>query len=114
MPVIYVWADGCVYVQSIEGRKIAMMRAQPHVCFEVDEYEPDGSWRSVILEGTYEELEGGRAEAALALLVQRFHGSASRRYASRRFDRRAPVAFRNPLHERHRTPGSPRRRRPGH
>jgi len=74
VPVIYVWDGECVYVQSIEGRKIQMMRANPHVCFEVDQYEPDGSWRSVILEGTYEELEGGRAEAALALLVQRFSG----------------------------------------
>lgn len=92
VPVIYVWDGECVYVQSIEGRKIEMMRANPHVCFEVDQYEPDGSWRSVILEGTYEELEGGRAEAALALLVQRFSGRRHARTGTR--TGRAPVAFR--------------------
>jgi nitroimidazol reductase NimA-like FMN-containing flavoprotein (pyridoxamine 5'-phosphate oxidase superfamily) len=92
VPVIYVWDGEYVYVQSIEGRKIQMMRANPHVCFEVDQYEPDGNWRSVILEGTYEELEGGRAEAALALLVQRFSGR--RRARTGAPTGRTPVAFR--------------------
>jgi hypothetical protein len=59
---------------------------------EVDPYEPDGSWRSVILEGTYEEFEGGRAEAALALLVQRFSGR--RRARTGAPTGRTPVAFR--------------------
>jgi uncharacterized protein len=92
VPVIYVWDAGYVYVQSIEGRKIRMMRANPEVCFEVDEYEPDGSWRSVVVEGVFEELEGGAAEAALALLVQRFAGR--RRETAGRGSGRRPVAFR--------------------
>lgn len=39
-----------------------MMRANPNVCFEVDEYDEagNGSWRSVIAEGVLEELEGWR------------------------------------------------------
>ena len=69
-----------------------MMRANPEVCFEVDEYEEDGSWRSVIVDGVYEELEGGAAEAALALLVQRFIGR--RRGTTERGTGRKPVAFR--------------------
>jgi len=92
VPVIYVWSGGYVYVQSIEGRKIRMMRANPEVCFEVDEYEADGSWRSVIVEGVFEELEGSAAEAALALLVQRFVGR--RRETTGRSTGRNPVAFR--------------------
>ena len=92
VPVIYVWDGGYVYVQSIEGRKIRMMRANPEVCFEVDEYEPDGSWRSVIVDGIFEELEGGAAEAALALLVERFVGR--RREATAHAAGRKPVAFR--------------------
>jgi nitroimidazol reductase NimA-like FMN-containing flavoprotein (pyridoxamine 5'-phosphate oxidase superfamily) len=93
VPVLYVWDGECVYVQSIEGRKIRMMRANPRVVFEVDEYEPDsGSWRSVIVEGVYEELDGTRAEQALALLVQRFAGR--RRREADRGDGRTPVAFR--------------------
>ena len=93
VPVLYVWDGECVYVQSIEGRKIRMMRANPQVVFEVDEYEPGGGWRSVILEGVYEELEGSRAEAALALLVQRFAGRGRRPEGGSRSDR-TPVAFR--------------------
>ena len=92
VPVIYVWDQGYVYVQSIEGRKTRMMRANPEVCFEVDEYEEDGSWRSVIVDGLYEELEGSAAEAALALLVQRFIGR--RRGTTDRSTGRKPVAFR--------------------
>jgi hypothetical protein len=45
----------------------------------------------VILEGTYEELEGGRAEAALAQLVQRFSGR--RRAGTGAPTGRMPVAF---------------------
>jgi nitroimidazol reductase NimA-like FMN-containing flavoprotein (pyridoxamine 5'-phosphate oxidase superfamily) len=92
VPVLYVWDGKYVYVQSIEGRKIRMMRANPRVVFEVDEYQPEGgSWRSVIVEGVYEELEGTGAEAALALLVQRFAG---RRRRSSAQTGRTPVAFR--------------------
>lgn len=90
VPVIYAWYGECVYVQSIEGRKIEMMRANPEVCFEVDEYRPGGAWCSVILDGVYEELEGTAADDALALLIERFAGA--RRRTSR--SPRKPVAFR--------------------
>ena len=93
VPVVYAWEGECVYVLSIEGRKIRMMRANPQVVFEVDEYESDsGSWQSVIVEGVYEELEGSRAEAALALLVQRFVGG--RQTGVDRSTGRKPVTFR--------------------
>jgi nitroimidazol reductase NimA-like FMN-containing flavoprotein (pyridoxamine 5'-phosphate oxidase superfamily) len=73
VPLIYAYDGQSVYAHSIEGRKLAMMRANPDVCFEVDRYE-DGSWRSVIAEGIFEELDGPAAERALALLAARFSG----------------------------------------
>lgn len=91
VPVIYVWDGACVYVQSVEGRKIDMMRANPDVCFETDEYLPGGTWRSVIVDGLYEELDGNAADAALALLVARFRGT---RRSDRARSSRSPVAFR--------------------
>ncbi len=92
VPVIYVWEDDCVYVQSIEGRKTEMMRANPEVCFEVDEYDRDsGSWCSAIVEGTYEELDSTAAERALALLVRRF---ARPRVPGESRSPHRPVAFR--------------------
>lgn len=92
VPVIYVWDGHAVYVQSIDGRKIRMMRKNPQVCFEVDEYER-GSWRSVIVDGTFEELHGRDAARVLDLLSERFSGGAS---AGRRPDGggREAVAFR--------------------
>jgi nitroimidazol reductase NimA-like FMN-containing flavoprotein (pyridoxamine 5'-phosphate oxidase superfamily) len=92
VPIIYAWDGDCIYVQSIEGRKISMMRESPQVCFEVDEYD-SGSWRSVIVDGTYEELEGDDAARALDLLVARF----ANRTGGRRRPRAegvTPVAFR--------------------
>jgi nitroimidazol reductase NimA-like FMN-containing flavoprotein (pyridoxamine 5'-phosphate oxidase superfamily)/RimJ/RimL family protein N-acetyltransferase len=75
VPVIYAYDGGSVYVASVEGRKIRMMREQPAVCFEVDEYHGPGGWRSVIAEGTYVELDADEAQQALALLGARFAGS---------------------------------------
>lgn len=92
VPVIYAWDGECIYVQSIEGRKIAMMRENPEICFEIDWYER-GSWRSVIVDGTYEELHGDDAKRALAALVERFAGgTGSRRRPSA--EGVTPVAFR--------------------
>lgn len=89
VPVIYAWDGECAWVMSIEGRKIEMMRANPEVCLEVDEYEP-GSWRSVILWGRYEELSGAEADRAVELLIERF-GRRRPRGAERPAD---AVAFR--------------------
>jgi nitroimidazol reductase NimA-like FMN-containing flavoprotein (pyridoxamine 5'-phosphate oxidase superfamily) len=57
-----------------------MLRENPRVCVEVDQYDTDGrgSWRSVIAYGAYEELAGGAIEPALALLRERFARSAGR------------------------------------
>lgn len=91
VPIIYAYDGEHIYVQSIEGRKISMMRENPVVCFEVDEYER-GSWRSVIVDGVYEELHGAAAAKALALLVARFAGSGGRRRPGGGGNQ--PVAFR--------------------
>jgi nitroimidazol reductase NimA-like FMN-containing flavoprotein (pyridoxamine 5'-phosphate oxidase superfamily) len=71
VPVIYAYDGDALYVASVDGQKVRMMRANPEVCFEVDEYEP-GSWRSAIVQGVYEELIGDEAEQAITLLAERF------------------------------------------
>ncbi|HEV3186471.1 MAG TPA: pyridoxamine 5'-phosphate oxidase family protein [Acidimicrobiales bacterium] len=93
VPVIFAWRDDCVYVYTTEGKKVQMMRANATVCFEVDEYLPDGSWRSVIAQGRYEELRGDEAARALTIISERFLPSSG---AARDDDRgagRVPVAF---------------------
>jgi hypothetical protein len=80
VPLIYAYDDGAVVAVTTEGRKIAMLRENPQVCVEVDEYDTDGrgSWRSVIAHGTYEELAGDAVEPALALMRERFARAAGR------------------------------------
>jgi hypothetical protein len=90
VPVIYAYDGEAFYVYTVEGQKVRMMRANPRVCFEVDEYEA-GSWRSAIVQGRYEELDGAEAERALARLAERF---ASRAGGRRPRAEGTPVAFR--------------------
>jgi len=80
VPLIYAYEDGAVVAVTTEGRKTAMLRENPAVCVEVDEYDADGkgSWRSVIAHGRYEELAGDAIEPALGLLRERFARTAGR------------------------------------
>jgi nitroimidazol reductase NimA-like FMN-containing flavoprotein (pyridoxamine 5'-phosphate oxidase superfamily) len=97
VPVIYAWHGGCAYVYSIEGQKVQMMRENPSVCFEVDQYYPGGGWKSVIVQGTYEELDGEGAAVALRLLSERFSrplGAGGGEVQRPRGEGRVPVAFR--------------------
>ena len=71
VPITYVFDGDAVYGHSADGLKIRMMRANPRVCFEVDQRENLANWRSVVAWGVYEELQGKDAVAALQLLVSR-------------------------------------------
>jgi nitroimidazol reductase NimA-like FMN-containing flavoprotein (pyridoxamine 5'-phosphate oxidase superfamily) len=95
VPVIYAWDGACAYVYSTEGQKVSMMRANPTVCFEVDEYLSGGGWRSVIIQGAYEELAGDDSALTLKLLAERFASRTSNGAGQRpRAEGRVPVAFR--------------------
>ena len=100
VPVIYGYDGAGVVAVTTEGRKTSMLREQPRVCVEVDEYDADGrgSWRSVIAQGTYEELEGEAAEQALDLLRERFR-RASGRAPEQRERTPGTVVFRIALNE---------------
>ena len=80
VPLIFAYEDGAVVAVTTEGRKTAMLRENPRVCVEVDEYDADGrgSWRSVIAYGTYDELSDEEIGPALALLRERFARTAGR------------------------------------
>jgi uncharacterized protein len=97
VPVIYAYDGAAFYVVTVEGQKVRMMRANPRVCFEVDEYDR-GSWRSAIVQGRFEELDDEGEERALALLSARFAaGGVERRRPSD--EGRATVAFRIAIDE---------------
>jgi nitroimidazol reductase NimA-like FMN-containing flavoprotein (pyridoxamine 5'-phosphate oxidase superfamily) len=69
VPITYVFDGESVYGHSAEGLKLRMMRANPQVCFQVDQRENLANWRSVIAWGVYEELQGKEAIDALQILV---------------------------------------------
>ncbi|WP_295125067.1 pyridoxamine 5'-phosphate oxidase family protein [uncultured Chitinophaga sp.] len=56
VPVSYAFNGEYLVMHSREGRKIKAMRKHPEVCFEVDEVQDQGNWKSVVLWGLYEEV----------------------------------------------------------
>lgn len=70
VPITYAYDGNYVYAHSAEGMKLHMMRANPHVCFEVDLMDDLANWRSVVAWGTFEELHGDRAQSAMDILLR--------------------------------------------
>jgi len=58
VPISYAYDGDYIYGRTFEGMKLAMMRKNPNVCFQVDKMEDMSDWESVILWGTFEEITG--------------------------------------------------------
>jgi len=72
VPISYIYDGQYIIAHSISGMKIDMMRKNPNVCFEVDEIKDHTNWRSVIVWGSYEELEDEREkQEAMKLFVNK-------------------------------------------
>jgi len=71
VPINYVYEDNAIYAHSGEGKKIDMLRGNPRVCFQVDKIESMFKWKSIILWGTYEELEGEERQQVMQRLIHR-------------------------------------------
>jgi uncharacterized protein len=63
VPIHYSFdaAQQAVYVVSTVGQKVEWMRANPRVCLTVDEIADKDHWSTVVLNGSYEELDDPRA-----------------------------------------------------
>ncbi|MFP4436757.1 MAG: pyridoxamine 5'-phosphate oxidase family protein [Chloroflexaceae bacterium] len=72
VPIFYAYDGHYIYGHTGEGMKVAMMRANPEVCFEVDYVNSLTDWESVIAWGRFEELTGAAAEEATQYLINRF------------------------------------------
>jgi nitroimidazol reductase NimA-like FMN-containing flavoprotein (pyridoxamine 5'-phosphate oxidase superfamily) len=90
VPVTYVYDGKAIYGHTGQGLKVALMRRNPEVCFEVDHMRSITDWQSVIVQGRYEELAGEEAWRAVHLLTERLlpvaggegEGSEPRRHLS--------------------------------
>ncbi|RUU54547.1 pyridoxamine 5'-phosphate oxidase family protein [Mesorhizobium sp. M2C.T.Ca.TU.002.02.1.1] len=56
VPFHYAYADNRLYAFSMLGKKIDWMRLNPLVSVQVDEHSTTRGWKSVVVDGRYEEL----------------------------------------------------------
>jgi nitroimidazol reductase NimA-like FMN-containing flavoprotein (pyridoxamine 5'-phosphate oxidase superfamily) len=55
-PTGYVFDGSAVYCQSLQGSKVNIMRSNPRVCLEVEDIQTYQRWKSVMVNGIFEEL----------------------------------------------------------
>ncbi|MFT5167063.1 MAG: nitroimidazol reductase NimA-like FMN-containing flavoprotein [Saprospiraceae bacterium] len=70
VPIAYAYDGEYLYGHSPEGMKIKMMRQNPKVCFEVDSMENLANWKSVIIQGEFQELIGEPGRQAMQFFVK--------------------------------------------
>ena len=56
VPVAFSYEPDCIYTFSTFGKKIEWMRKNPKVCLQADEIGNRSNWTSVVVTGTYLEL----------------------------------------------------------
>lgn len=56
VPIHYAYSDNHLYAFSMPGKKIEWMRGNPLVSLEVHEPGKGREWKSVVVDGRYEEL----------------------------------------------------------
>ena len=99
VPLVYARDGGALYVFATDGQKTRFARRNPAVCFEIDEHDPvTRSWRSVIVQGRYEELDEQGAALARAAFARRFD-QPSRGASEGRAAVRPAVTFRIHIEE---------------
>lgn len=73
VPISYAYDGNFIYCLAKEGKKTGIMRKNPKVCFQVDEMKTMANWRSVIVQGEFEELrEREERTIAMQFLLNRY------------------------------------------
>ena len=89
VPIGYALGKDCVYIASGPGQKRAFLEADPRVCLTVAEVDTFSHWRSVVVRGRAEPVEGlaAHAVAVAAFATQRApraRAADARRFATAR------------------------------
>lgn len=72
IPISYAYDGENIFCHTHEGMKLRIMRKNPKVCFQVDEFRTMAHWKSVIVWGRFEELEKGKEkDVAVETLLRR-------------------------------------------
>ncbi|WP_421912201.1 pyridoxamine 5'-phosphate oxidase family protein [Mesorhizobium sp.] len=59
VPIHFAFGDNFIFSFSLPGKKVEWMRGNPHVCLQVDDVGNADGWKSVVVEGVFEELPKG-------------------------------------------------------
>ncbi|WP_046578588.1 pyridoxamine 5'-phosphate oxidase family protein [Spirosoma radiotolerans] len=70
-PMMYYYDGHYIYGLTRQGTKTQLLHQNPNVAFEIDEAISLDIWRSVVIEGVYEELQEEDRDYALYLLKKR-------------------------------------------
>ncbi len=72
VPVTFYFdeAKNQIISYTSEGKKVSVLRKNPQVCLSVAEINDISHWKSVMVEGIYEELDGMEALKAIELIVK--------------------------------------------
>ncbi len=71
VPISYAYDGTNIYCQSKEGKKIKLLRKNKNLCFQVLIMTSMNIWQSVVISGTYEELDNESAMKARAFLFDK-------------------------------------------
>lgn len=73
VPISYAYDGKFIYCHTHEGLKLDKMRKNPSICFEVEEMVNMANWKSVIIQGIFEELsEKEEKTKAMQTLLNRY------------------------------------------
>ena len=57
VPINFAYDGEFIISHTGEGKKVEIMRVEPKVCFQVEIITSPGNWKSVIVYGTFEEVD---------------------------------------------------------
>lgn len=80
LPITYFHntEEKCILSYSTNGHKIDAMRKYDQVCFQVEEMQSIQQWRSVLVHGRFEELEGSTAKKYIHTFAEGVQETISR------------------------------------
>ncbi len=70
IPITYAFDGQYLYGHSREGKKIQIMRSNPFICFQIDAIQNLANWKSVIIQGEFEELIGKQARETMRFFIE--------------------------------------------
>jgi uncharacterized protein len=72
VPIQYVCDKSFVYIYTSDGKKAEILRSNPRVCLQVEEVVDNGNWRSIVADGTAEQVtDHAETEAIIDLVNSR-------------------------------------------